>query len=381
MQNNWVKKILIITDVFKMMAGSEKNIVSLLNHINPEKFDLSVACLISGELAREIRGKGYEIIGLKKGKIQSPNGLENIKFLREYIRKRKISLIMTYHESSDFYGLLLSKICRVPVISNRRDMGFKTKVRHKMVYKICGKYFDAIVAVSNAVKKELLKSNWFPEEKIVTIYNGIEVTKILDDNEKRNIKFRMGFRPEHKLVGVIGNLRKIKGIQFFIESAPKILRKHSEVHFLVVGDDMGEPGYTRKDLESLAKEKNVLDRIHFLGKRTDIPHIISIMDIGVVPSLSEGFSNTLLEYMASSKPVVATEVGGNGEAIVNGETGLLIPPADTEALAEAVSWLLENKEKALKFGEAGRKLVEEKFSLKKMIKNYEYLFGKVINEK
>jgi len=110
-----------------------------------------------------------------------------------------------------------------------------------------------------------------------------------------------------------------------------------------------------------------------------VADLISIFDVAVLTSLSEGFSNVILEYMASAKPVVATEVGGNPEIVVHGETGLLVPPADSNALATAILSILENKEVALRFGMAGRKRVEERFCLDVMLRNYENLFEEVIN--
>ena len=122
----------------------------------------------------------------------------------------------------------------------------------------------------------------------------------------------------------------------------------------------------------------ISQNLYFLGGREDVADLISIFDVAVLASLSEGFSNVILEYMASSKPVVATEVGGNPELVVHGETGLLVPPADAHTLADAILSILEDKEAALRYGAAGRKRVEDKFELGKMIRQYEDLFERVI---
>jgi glycosyltransferase involved in cell wall biosynthesis len=122
----------------------------------------------------------------------------------------------------------------------------------------------------------------------------------------------------------------------------------------------------------------ISQNLYFLGGREDVADLISIFDVAVLASLSEGFSNVILEYMASSKPVVATEVGGNPELVLHGETGLLVPPADAHTLADAILSILEDKEAALRYGAAGRKRVEDKFELGKMIRQYEDLFERVI---
>ena len=132
-----------------------------------------------------------------------------------------------------------------------------------------------------------------------------------------------------------------------------------------------------KDMKCLAKEMNIADRVHFLGGRKDIANLISIFDVAIISSLSEGFSNVLLEYMACAKPVVATDVGGNREAVIYGETGLLVPPENSQKLAGAIRVFLDNRELALRYGLAGKKRVEKEFSLKRMIERYENIFEEI----
>ena len=362
------------------MAGSERNITQLMTGIDKERFQLYMACFHSGELAQSMREQGYPVFGLRQGGIYTLNGLKNIIFLRNLIREKGISLIVTYHEASDFYGLALAKICNIPIISSRRDMGFKTRLHHKVAYKLTGRLFDREITVCYAVKEEMIKQGWFPAQRIFPIYNGVDLAEYnVMKKDTEIIKGKIGIDPRHPVVGLVANLRKIKGIQFLIEAASMICEKRSDVEFLIVGGNSKESGYRREDMESLAKRLEVGQNIHFLGKRSDIVDLISLFDVAVVASLSEGFSNTVLEYMASSKPVVATAVGGNVEAVVHGKTGLLVPPGDSPALAEAICAILNNKEMALQFGMAAKKRAEEKFSLENVIRSYENIFDQVIN--
>jgi glycosyltransferase involved in cell wall biosynthesis len=371
--------ILIITDTFLAMAGSERNITQLMRGIDKERFQLYMACIYAGKLAQSMREEGYPVFDLRRGGIYTVNGLRNIICLRNLIREKNISLIVTYHEASDFYGLALAKICNIPIISSRRDMGYKTRLHHKVAYKLTGRLFDAEITVSYAVKEEMIKQGWFPAQRIFPIYNGVDLNEydVMEKNIE-TIKKNNRINPGHLVVGLVANLRRIKGVHFLIEAASMICKKRSDVEFVIVGGNLEEAGYGREDLESLAKRLEVDRNIHFLGKRSDIVDLISLFDVAVVASLSEGFSNTILEYMASSKPVVATAVGGNAEAVVHGKTGLLVPPGDSQALAAAVQLLLGNKEIASRFGTAARKRVEEMFTLEAMIKKYEQLFEQVI---
>ena len=371
------EKILIITDVFKKIAGSERNITQLLRGMDQTKFHVCVACFFSGEVAQAMRTEGFEVYGLRRGGIYSINGLKNIIFLYKLIRREKITLIVTYHEGSDFLGLVLSKLCAIPVISNRRDMGYKTRLPHRVAYGLLGKYFDGVITVSESVKNEVLNKGWFKEGKAWPIHNGINVGEYVNSTNRESIKRSIGIEANKYVVGLVGNIKKIKGIRYFLHAASLICMEKSDVEFVIIGYDLNEAGNSMNDMKLFARRMNIVDKIHFLGGRNDIADLVSIFDVAVVSSLSEGFSNVLLEYMASGKPVVATDVGGNREAVIHGETGLLVPPEDADKLAEAIKVFLDNKEIGLRYGLAGRRRVEAEFSLQRMIGKYENIFKQV----
>lgn len=372
------KKILFITDIFSTMAGSERNITQIMTNIDQRRFQIMVACFISGNLAQDMRDQGFLVFDLKRGGVHTINGLKNLAFLRKLVYENDISLLVTYHESSDFYGLALSKICRVPVISSRRDMGHNTNLRHKIAYRLCGRFFNAVITVCRAVKDKVVHNGWFSANKVFTIYNGVNIREYGNNEDTAFLKKKMGIDANRPVIGLVGGLRKIKGIRYLIEAASIIAKRDPDVLFLVAGPDWREAGCTMEELELFARNLNVSQNVQFLGKRDDIADLISIFDVAVIASLSEGFSNVILEYMASSKSVVATNVGGNPEAVVHGETGLLVPPGDSLSLADAIWSILINKEMGIRLGMAGRKRVEENFGLEKMVKNYEHLFEQIM---
>jgi len=373
------KGLLLLTDIFEGMGGSERNITQLLEGIDKNKFRLYVARFAPIKLAADMKDKDFPIMDLDGAGIYTISGLRNLIFLKRFVSEKKISLIVTYHESSDFYGLALSIICDIPVISSRRDMSFKTRPHHRLAYRLGGRYFDSMVAVSNAVKQEVVRRRWFPEERIFTIYNGINTANYGNGHNGTDLKRKLGIQPDSPVVGMVANIRKIKGYHYFLNASSIIHRYNRNVQFLMIGNDWTQPGFTITELKRYGEKIGVSQNLHFLGGREDVADLISLFDVAVLASLSEGFSNVILEYMASSKPVVATEVGGNPEIVVHGETGLLVPPADAHALANAILSILEDKERALRFGVAGRKRVEDKFELGKMIREYEDLFERVLS--
>jgi glycosyltransferase involved in cell wall biosynthesis len=362
------------------MGGSERNITHLLEGVSKDRFRIYLArfAFPSVESAENVRDKNDPVLKLSGAGIYTLSGLRNLVFLKKFVSEKKISLIVTYHESSDFYGLALSIICDIPVISSRRDMSFKTRLHHRIAFRLAGKYFDSVIAVSNAVKQEMLKNRWFPEEKMLTIYNGIKTGDYGNRCNGISLKGSLGIHDNSPVVGMVSNIHKIKGIPYFLD-ASRIIHKHKpDVQFLIIGYEWVQTGFLVSELKRYGEEIGMSKNLHFLGGRRDVADLISIFDVAVLASLSEGFSNVILEYMASSKPVVATQVGGNSEVVVHGETGLLVPPADADALADSILFFLEDKDTALKFGLAGKKRIEQRFELGEMIKQYENVFEMVI---
>jgi glycosyltransferase involved in cell wall biosynthesis len=145
------------------------------------------------------------------------------------------------------------------------------------------------------------------------------------------------------------------------------------VHFLIVGSDLSQPGY-RLDLERFAADLNLSTSVHFLGERSDVFDILSESDLFVLPSLSEGLSNVLLEAMVANLPVVATDIGGNPEVVQHGKTGLLIPPKDVDELTAAIMQILQSPDMACRFGHAGRTRVVTEFSLENMVRQTQDLY-------
>jgi glycosyltransferase involved in cell wall biosynthesis len=253
-------------------------------------------------------------------------------------------------------------------------MGFKTRLPHRIAYRLVGRYFDGVITVSDAVRKEVIRRGWFKEGKVWPIHNGIKVEEYTNHVNREAIKRSIGIEANKYVVGLVGNVKTIKGIRYFLQGASLVCAENSEVEFVIIGGDLKEAGSSMNDMKLLAKRMNIADRIHFLGEKKEIGELISIFDVAVLSSLSEGFSNVLLEYMACAKPVVATDVGGNKEAVIDGETGLLVPPENAHRLAEGINVFLGSRKIASRCGLAGRRRVEEEFSLKRMIQKYEDIF-------
>lgn len=374
-------KVLYIIDTLIGVGGAERNLLQVSVGLKERGYKPIVFCLKGGALKNTLLENGIETVDLGLRKIYDFKAINTIFRLVKFVRKKRIDIIVTYHDGSDFLGLILAKLSGIPIISNRRDMGYSLKKRHILIYKSINSFFDSIIAVSNAVKSFISGQQKVDPQKIRVIYNGLDSSKFLIETNRLKAKEELGLNPHEPTVGCVANIRAIKGHKYFIEAAGRILEKIPDVKFLLIGmrDENGK-NKCYEELIKIIKKKGIGKKVIFTGERNDIPILLSLVDISVIPSLSEGFSNTILESMAAGKPIVATNVGGNPEAVIDRKTGLLVPPADPSEMARAIISLLKDRVLAKDMGDAGKKRVEIEFSLDNLIKSHEELYEFVIEK-
>jgi glycosyltransferase involved in cell wall biosynthesis len=274
-------------------------------------------------------------------------------------------------------GWILARLSGIPIwITSRRDLGFKRKKIYDTLFRFTAEDCKRCVANCQAVREQVIQRRNLPTQRVEVIYNGLEFSVYQKPSEHAPLRENLGVENGSPLIGMVANFNfKIKGHQYFLEAAKKVLEKMPNTEFLLVGDGPLRPQY-----EQMASELGVLRKVHFLGRRSDVPMIITNLDVSVLPSTSEGLSNVILESMAAGKPVIATNVGGNREIVQDGVTGYLVTPADSRALADRMLTLLQNPDRAKTFGLEGRKVVEEKFTVEAMVKKYEKLYMSLVEE-
>lgn len=382
------RTILFLTDVFGGLGGAERNLFHLAKSFSKE-YRVFICALHSGVLLEsiikyknkyfnEMESRDLKIINLNIKKIYSFDGILKIMRLFYVLKKEKVNLIVTYHETSDFVGAILSLFSGIPAISSRRDMGYKLKKRHIMFYRLIDPFFDRIIAVSDAVKKIIVERERAHPFKINVVYNGTDIDYFSKPINISEIKESLKLPKDGTIVGMVGGFRKIKGHKILISAIPSVLKDFPDVQFIFVGSRISSEDKLYEEVVDLLRELRISENVHFIESTTRINEIFKIIDIFVLPSLSEGFSNTIIEAMAAGKPVIATNVGGNPEAIDHGKTGLLVPPSDPIALSDAIKTLLRHKDLAKSMGEEGRKKAEKYFALDTTLENTKDVFESVI---
>jgi glycosyltransferase involved in cell wall biosynthesis/peptidoglycan/xylan/chitin deacetylase (PgdA/CDA1 family) len=372
--------ILYIIDTLFEIAGSERNLFEIVTRLDPQKYIPVVICMKGGNMVRVLRERGIEVIDLRLGKIYMPSAILKAYELYRFIIKRDIKIVVTYHESSDFFGGIIAWLARVPVIvSSRRDMGYMLHRRHVAAYRIINHLFDRIITVSDAVSTIIAEREKVLWHKLVRIHNGVDREKFSRAIDRQAKKSELGLTAHRPVIGILAALRHIKGHTYFLQAAAKVKEQFPDVYFLVVGWKVGDAYY--RELEALTKELGLESNVRFIGGRQDTPEILSLFDISVFASINEGFSNAVIESMAAGKPVVATRSGGTVEAVVDGDTGLLVEPRNADALAEAILRLLKDRKWALQMGENARRRAGETFSIEKMLLGNAELYENLLRGK
>jgi glycosyltransferase involved in cell wall biosynthesis len=242
-----------------------------------------------------------------------------------------------------------------------------------LLYKILNKRFNTIITASNAIR-DIHITDGVDKKKVITVYNGVDLVRFSNVN-KMKVRKELDIGNDEIILGMIANLSPVKNHRDVILCIKKFHDNNINLHLVLAGD-----GPLRDDLQSFTEELGLNRYIHFLGRRKDIPDILSGIDIFVLASKTEGLSNALLEAMAANKPVVATNVGGNPEVVINQETGYLIPSNNPDALYDAIHKLVISESKCKKFGETGHGRVSEIFSVESMIEKYESEIEKAITQ-
>ena len=370
------------------VGGAERQLVELVKGLDPETFTPVVYTMGAEDenaLASELQSKGIRVKALcinpKGRRLYHPRAIVRMATVPFRFRRERAQIFHGYLFWAYTIGSLSAALARIPlIVTSRRSLHTSKTPRKSRLYAIpefiVNHIADAVVANSKAVLEDTIHIEGIDRDKIVCIYNGVyQASEVCSEDELMTFRSKWKRPPDELLLGVVANLIHYKGHEYLFR-AVSIIKKKTDTPFRFVL--IGGNGNRRQVLESLAAELNIADDIVFAGTIPQAQRLMAAFDISVLPSLEEGFSNTVLESMASGVPVIATDVGGNAEAVVDGKTGFLAPPADPGALAERIALLLEDAPLRRRIGDAGRKHVTGQFSIENMVERTEALYRRLI---
>ena len=320
------------------------------------------------ELGREIRG-WLDLRAL----------LHLVRLMREY----RPHIVHTHTAKAGTLGRVAARLARVPVVVHTYHghvfHGYfsLTKTRSFLaIERWLAKHTDRLLTVSETVRQNLLSLGIGTPERLIVVPLGLDLDRFLVcESSRGQLRAELGMDPEALLVGIVARLVPIKRHECFLRAAAAVARRYPGCQFLVVGD-----GERRTELERLVRQLALKGQVHFLGWRQDLERIYADLDLVALTSANEGSPVSLIEAMASGRPVVATRVGGVPDLVEDGVTGLLVPPEDPAALVEAIGALLADPERRRIFGRAGRERVYPAFSAERLLGDVDQLYMELVSQ-
>ncbi len=368
-------------------GGMQKHVMELIAHFRNHFRIVLVASGGSG-IATEAKCLGIEVYELPLTEnISVVRDISTLKGLLSVLRRERPALLHVHGFKVSLWGRLAGRIMDIPVVVTVHNYpaypvsGEVLPRLFRAVENYQGDWAYKYITVSQSLAGYLKQNTEIPADKIEVIYNGIN-TVPFELAQQGNLPFCsktcLDFIKKEgvTLVGTLARLAPQKGLGHFIRSAAILVPRFPQIKFVIIGD-----GPMRRSLENMVHKLNLKGKVFFTGHMKDIPAVMSMLDVFVLPSNSEGLSLTLLEALAAARPVVASRTGGIPEIIIHNKTGKLITPGDGRALAEAVEQLLLNPEEAVKLASAGQARIKELFSRDEMIKRTGKIYKDLAGEK
>lgn len=355
-------------------GGTEGQVLNLVRHLDRQAFDLQFACLRKGgDMLYE-----FEKLNIPISEFRIRNLYEPRTFLQQWrfaahLRTQNIQIAHSYNFYANMFAIPAARMARVPVVlASIRDRGVYMTPNQKTAQKWVCRLADRVLVNAESIREWLLEQG-YQDSKITVIRNGVDMSLYAGRTNSSHVRRDLGIPDSSPIVVMIARLNPQKGVDDFIKAASLLRLSHPDARFLIVGAKLqfqeGVFSHDREylqELKQLAADLGVGESVIFAGHRTDTPEILAQAAISVLPSHSEGLSNTLLESMAAGIPTVATNVGGNPELVKDQVNGILIPVKSPEHLAQAMCVILDDSQLAHRFGREAKIMATEGFSLEKM---------------
>lgn len=341
-----------------------------------------------GDMMADAHKSGAEIIVIDelRREINARRDWLSYWALRRWMRKLKPHIVHTHSSKAGILGRWAAKAEKVPLIVHtvhglpfHEHESYLFNQLYRALEKNCAKRTDLIISVADAMTEKAVAAGIAPKEKFCTIYSGLDAKAfITPGGEPAGERTSLGISTGAKVIGVIARISPLKGHEFIIKAAPKIIAKHPDAKFLFVGD-----GHIRKEMEVLAAQNHVLDRIIWAGLRPyrEIPGLLTAMDVVVHTSLREGLARVLPQALLAGVPVVSYDVDGAREVVISGRTGWLVPPKSIDALADAVCDALADPARAKALALEGRNLCGRLFPAEVMVGQIHNQYRRLIAER
>jgi glycosyltransferase involved in cell wall biosynthesis len=299
--------------------------------------------------------------------------------LRGILRREKVRIVHTFFETSDLWGGLVARLSApVALISSRRDLGIQRTWKHRVAYRVLGRIFDQVHTVSERVRQETIRRDRLPPGRVVTVYNGVDFEADSSPLSREAICGRLGVDPASAIVISVCNIRRLKGIDVLIRAAAMVCASRPRAVFVVVG--AAPDTACLAELQDMRAAYGLCKNFYFWGPERHVASLLKAADVFALLSRTEGFSNAIVEAMTCGLPCVVTDVGGNREAVRDGECGWVVPPDDQQSAADRIGKLIDEPEIRRRMGGAALAIAQRNFTAAGMIERLTELYDKLLEE-
>jgi len=351
------------------IGGAETDLISIIKGLDRERFHPSVACPPTGAFIERLRENSVPVFPVLFPSWRKLKDLWQIPIavvsLVAILKREKFDLV---HVNDYWWTPVAWLACRlmgIPCVVHIRQQIESRRVKQYWLAQP-----DRVLAICQEIREVAIEGGVDPS-RIQVVYSGVDLSSNVGQVNGGLIRQHYGLHPGQLLVGAVANLFPRKGYEYLLEALVDVRKKIPDIHCVIVGE--GDTGY-QKQLMNLVNERALHSVVTFAGFQSNVLEYMAAFDVVVLPSILEGFGMVLLEAMAMGKPVVASRVGGIPEAVEDGVTGILVPPAHSRRLADALVALLENPGLRQSMGEAGRNRVKRLFSLERSINEIECVY-------
>lgn len=360
-----------------VVGGSQTHLVQVMRFLDRERFAPTFFCLNGdGDLIDAVRATGTEVRTPGAGlRYRGVDLLRRIQALRAELRRGRFEIAHSYLLRANLVGAVSARLARVPIVLCSKRGCHERRGAELLMAKIGNALADRVTANAEAVRAFVHDNEGCPVAKMPVIPSGIDTERFAPLGAA-DYKARLGLAADRTVVGIVTRMRTRKGVEEFIRAIGALRVERPDVHAVVVGEVTLD-----EQLERLVGELELADHLTLLGRRADMPEVLSAFDLFVLSSHDEGMSNAVLEAMAMQLPVVATDVGGTGEVVRHGASGSLVPAKDPDALARAMGDVLADRERARAMGRLGREIVVARFSAAAMVRQMEQLYFEIARAK
>ncbi len=362
---------MIVAHVFKAtgLSGSESHLLSLARGLRDEGFESHLIILIDPTRLPDALLHAAQTQGTPTHLVQLNHDLDlfSVSKIKTILDSINAQIVHTHLIHGDLFGALAAGK-RVVVQSRHNDDKFRRNIIIKLLTRSLASRAKTIIAISDSLANFVRDVEGVTPSKITRIHYGLDPNEVIGKAKRGELREELRIK-DSPLIGAVGRLTEQKGFEYLLEAFARVRDNVKEAHLVIAGD-----GERRHSLELQGQSLNIAHAVHFLGWRNDVPSIMIDLDALVVPSLWEGFGLVTLEAMALSRPIIASKVSALPEIISQGETGLLVPPADSAALADSILNLLRDPEKAKTMGQRGRARLEKEFTIQRMAQRHAVVY-------